>query len=429
VVEESGLDFRTITLWNSVLLFAMTILLLVLFLSFRPRQNAIAVWALAYATLMVGSIAFSLRGIIPDFISIVAANVGILLFFPIVAQGIRILWGERPRWHLLAYFSVPIIAWEIAFGLVRDVPNARTVFYTAVLALAGLGVGFGLLFRKRAADAESPVLVAVFAIAVGLLQVLRLVFIIVYGYPSDVLKGAPWDAVIQALSAMLGSMMAVPLVFLITNRLHAEVARAAKERELLLREMTHRIKNDLTLVDSLISLKESSLADERLREDLSNLRERIRCIAMAHDQFSKYRGEVGPVRLGEYLEVILSGLPVPGTVAIRRELENTPVPFSLAVSLGLAVNELVTNSLKYAFPAGRRGTIELAFGTREGRGTLVVRDDGIGVSWPPREPGLGALILESMVQAVGGRLEHSDAGGSRFTLEFPLGPSPSPGGS
>lgn len=96
------------------------------------------------------------------------------------------------------------------------------------------------------------------------------------------------------------------------------------------------------------------------------------------------------------------------------------LPLSTAQSLGIALNELATNALKYAFVGRAQGRLRLSFSVQAGRGRLGVADDGIGGAWPPAKPGLGSQILEELARSLRGRLEVDTSSGSTFVLDFPL---------
>ncbi|MBV8593137.1 MAG: sensor histidine kinase, partial [Caulobacteraceae bacterium] len=107
-------------------------------------------------------------------------------------------------------------------------------------------------------------------------------------------------------------------------------------------------------------------------------------------------------------------------IAIRVEAIDQLVPIGQAASLGMIVNELVTNAVKYAYPSGEGGEVRVAF-SREGR-TLVLRvaDDGVGLGSPGQ--GLGVKVVRSLVDQIGGMLSQSGPPGAVFEVRWPVGP-------
>jgi hypothetical protein len=139
----------------------------------------------------------------------------------------------------------------------------------------------------------------------------------------------------------------------------------------------------------------------------------------AHDRLS-LSSQQGTIRLDQYLAAVLGGLPRKGTVRMELELAPTEAPFALAVPLGLILHELATNALKYAFPGDRPGLLRVALRRIGETIRLELSDDGVGTEWPPRSPGLGTVIVESMVQKLGAELSRLGEGGSVFRIDCPV---------
>jgi two-component sensor histidine kinase len=143
----------------------------------------------------------------------------------------------------------------------------------------------------------------------------------------------------------------------------------------------------MQVIGNLITLRAASLADPKLLDALEDVQDRIRAIALVHEKIYRSANIASP-GMKDYLADLVSSLlrahcVTRGTVTAEIDAEDVPLPVDAAVPLGLIVNELVTNSLKHAFPGGRQGRIFLSV-RREGAGMVMrYRDDGPG---PPREP-------------------------------------------
>ncbi len=204
----------------------------------------------------------------------------------------------------------------------------------------------------------------------------------------------------------------------------AEADRVLAEERTFLRELQHRSKNDLQLIVSLLLMQRRKV-DAPTARLLTHVMDRIAAVGMAHDQLSR-TGKAGSVAVADYLAALC------GNLAHRREgvviataLEPADMSHAVAVSLGLIVNELVTNALKHAFPEGREGAIRVSFrilpaGEGEGEGELAVSDDGIGMG-PPRPGSSGTDLVARLVRQTGGRMERADGPvGTGFRVVFPL---------
>ncbi|HYE49219.1 MAG TPA: histidine kinase dimerization/phosphoacceptor domain -containing protein [Azospirillaceae bacterium] len=207
------------------------------------------------------------------------------------------------------------------------------------------------------------------------------------------------------------------------NRCRTALQATIAERDLMLREMQHRVKNSLQLVASLLHLQRRGIADPDGRRAIDHVASRIDAIAAAHDQLSTTRqGEM--VTMDGYLRVLCeAAAPGRAEVAIEVEADRWDLPLDVAVPLGLIVNEALTNSVKYAFPDGAGGTVRVLLRhlAGEGAGELAVMDDGRGMG--PRRPGSSGLrLVEALARQIGGALDlASEPGrGTRLALRFPV---------
>ncbi len=183
------------------------------------------------------------------------------------------------------------------------------------------------------------------------------------------------------------------VTFDITDRKQVERLR---EKELLLKEIHHRVKNNLAVISSLFYLQSNYTNDTPTLRILQESQDRVRSMALVHDIL--YRSEnLAAVDFAEYTRslgqqlVRAYSLPL-GSVRLRTHLEQIPLTIDLAVPCGLILNELITNALKHAFPDGRDGEIRLALHrTADGVCCLQVADNGVGVA-----PGAAVKSPESL---------------------------------
>jgi two-component sensor histidine kinase len=421
---------------DAILLFLSTILTAGFAFVVKPRRPELVAWALGFASVFVGACLFGLRGMIPDILSLVVANAMIVSFFAIIIVGNDYFRGRKPRFALVAGSALATLAVFFVFGIVVPRIEVRFAYYDlAVAALCAVGaasIAGGALKPLATASRSSAATLA----CIAAIHLVRL-YLGSREMPVNIMAAPAWDGVIQAVSGVLITILCFTLLLMHERRENEALAGAARDRELLVREMAHRTKNDLALVDSLISLERGALIGGGLGADLEArvsgrleaLRDRIRCVADAHDRLSRSE-DLGVVRLDGYLEVIASSLPARPGIEIERDFKPTTASFGLAAPLGLAMNELATNALKHAFADGERGTLRLSLWTEAAEGgavaaVLEVRDDGKGASWPPERPGLGSLIIESFAGKLGGRVDYSFEGGSVFRLSFAIPPEQS----
>ena len=158
-----------------------------------------------------------------------------------------------------------------------------------------------------------------------------------------------------------------------------------RDKETLVGEIHHRVKNNLQVVSSLLQIQRRGLDfdDEKGREALQESQNRVSAMGLIHNKL--YQGkEVTSVHMPDYLEdlgdTLLDAYRLEEQVEIFYDIEDILLDVDRAIPLGLMINELITNSLKYAFPKGREGTIEVSLFREEERLRLKVSDDGVGVA-------------------------------------------------
>jgi len=192
-----------------------------------------------------------------------------------------------------------------------------------------------------------------------------------------------------------------------------------QERDLLLTEMQHRVKNYFQMILSMISLERPKLPTELGRNIMAKVAERIMAVSLANDQLSPHRSE--RVAMPGYLRAICTGLASQrDDVSVTVKADDISLPSERAVPVGLIVNELVTNSLKYAFKDGSGGSVsvELSAGVGEGRARLEIKDDGTGIS-DGAKAGTGTRLLQSLVRQIAGEMEQTSSGdGTTTTIVF-----------
>ncbi len=218
----------------------------------------------------------------------------------------------------------------------------------------------------------------------------------------------------------------------LTERKQMEEAiyNALREKEALLREVHHRVKNNFQVITSLLMLQSRHIDDPHLRAVFQESVNRVHTMAMVHERLYQ-RGDLTTLEAGDYLRAIVADLKSlfgdGSRIATRVEADPIPLAADTAIPCGLIVNELVSNAFKHAFPDGRGGEIRVAFHRLEGEdsGTryhLTVSDDGVGIDPDLSIEGVESvglrLVTTLAARQLGGRVAvHHDVGTS-FTIDF-----------
>ncbi len=211
------------------------------------------------------------------------------------------------------------------------------------------------------------------------------------------------------------------------GRNFAHLKRLLEEKEVMLREIHHRVKNNMQVVSSLIRLQAHRVADPDLLAVYESCQQRIRSIALVHEQL--YRSsDLARVDFPAYIDRLIGQLSLVhhqrlADVDLRVEAAAVKLDINRAIPCGLIINELVSNSFRHAFPPGQRGGISVRMSQDpDGRTTLSVTDSGIGL--PPEvdfvaPQTLGLQIVRDLVDQLRGSVEVRCEGGTEVVVAFP----------
>lgn len=308
---------------------------------------------------------------------------------------LKLLPGPKP---ILVRYGVTALLVLLMFGI-RLGMHERTGLYAFILYVPAV-VASALLFDRSA----------------GYFAVLSSAVLI-----STTLPWTPDRAEYHVSALVTFAVIAGGLVF-ISDGLHRALERAeaaTQERDLLLAEMSHRVKNKFSMIHSIIGLQARESASPEAQDALDAVASRVIMIASLHDQLQLAR-HGGLMEISEYLgklETTLAptvGYLRPVSLAVRADRHMLPPQKALAV--GLIVNELVTNAFKYAFPDERPGKITVEFRKLEGSCQLTVSDNGVGSQ---NGQGLGSRLVQILAGQLGGTAiwERPDLG-TRVVVSF-----------
>jgi two-component sensor histidine kinase len=206
----------------------------------------------------------------------------------------------------------------------------------------------------------------------------------------------------------------------------AAIERAAKleERELLLRELNHRVVNNFAMVASLLQMQAARAQDPAAKTALAKALNRVMSISQAHRNLYASGGEMTRVDMANYLQdlcrALAEALFLGEIVALQCEAHPASMERDRAVAIGLVVNELVTNAAKHAFVDASGGRISVSFAQSEQGWRLTVSDDGRGLpeDYHVSRNGLGRGLVEAFARQAGGVLSVAGGSGATFVLDL-----------
>jgi PAS domain S-box-containing protein len=210
------------------------------------------------------------------------------------------------------------------------------------------------------------------------------------------------------------------------KRIDRNLQTSLEEKDALLKEVHHRVKNNLQLISSLLNLQGGRIADPDVAELLFESRNRVRSMALVHENL--YRaGNFARVPMRPHVQNLCAHLiraysPHGQHVELTTAVDEVELDLDRAVSAGLIINELVSNALKHAFPDGRRGHVRVELKLPgEGRCVLAVTDDGVGLPLAldeDRADTLGLQLVHDLTRQLHGLVAVSRDGGTTFTISF-----------
>lgn len=212
----------------------------------------------------------------------------------------------------------------------------------------------------------------------------------------------------------------------ITERKQAEerIGSLLAEKEIILREVHHRIKNNMNTMMSLLSMQAGTMNEPSAVEALKNAGRRMQSMRVLYEKL--YHSEnLREMTIGDYVpplvHEIVKMFPAPPFAKIVTEVDDFMLGMKILPPLGIIINEIVTNAMKYAFIGRGEGVITVIASKTDNRATIVIGDDGIGIPHSvdiERSPGFGLALIGMLVTQLDGSVRIERGNGTRFVLEF-----------
>jgi len=302
---------------------------------------------------------------------------------------------------ILSFVPVAAVSWTM--GLRAGVFAGFAAVMVNALLLSLVGEGYGTVFGRGILSSLSLIVLGGLA-----------------GWVSELVEKL--DANARELAA---EQRALRNEMAMRARKEQELQAALAEKEVLLKEIHHRVKNNLQIISSLLSLQSGRVNDPAMQSLYEDSQNRVRSMALIHERL--YRSDdLGRIDFGAYLDdltrYLLNSYPA-NRIAIVVESEDIALDIDTAIPCGLIVNELVSNALKHAFPNERSGEIVIRM-LRSGFKLLrlEVCDSGVGVPAQidlQHSTTLGLRLVNSLVRQLNGTIEVSSTNGMGFKIQFP----------
>ncbi|MCK4910122.1 MAG: HAMP domain-containing protein [Thermodesulfovibrionales bacterium] len=214
----------------------------------------------------------------------------------------------------------------------------------------------------------------------------------------------------------------------ITERKHAEekLKQALDDKDMLMKEVHHRVKNNFVVIQSLLALQMKDISDVKSKAYFADTQNRVKSMTMIHEMLHK-SDDITKLGSSEYIRKIINTLfsnykVQTNHIKLRYDIDDIELDVDTMIPLGLIINELVSNALKYAFPDDMKGELDISM-KRAGKGNceLVVKDTGVGLPEDfdmQKVTSLGLIIVNFLVSQIDGSLEVSNEDGTEFRVSF-----------
>lgn len=215
-------------------------------------------------------------------------------------------------------------------------------------------------------------------------------------------------------------------ILLKTRNLSLQVNQLLQDKEMLMKEIHHRVKNNLTVISSLLSIQASYIKDKETRDIFKEAENRARSMALIHERL--YSSEsLKNIEFSEYIQTLVQDLfhnysTSADKIRLEIDVDRMDMDINTSIPLGLIINEMVSNALKYAFPQNKTGFIKIGLHHESNEYILEVSDNGVGLPEDfnaDETDTLGMLLINSLVRQLDGSLELKREPGTSFRITFP----------
>jgi len=211
------------------------------------------------------------------------------------------------------------------------------------------------------------------------------------------------------------------------KRMERSIRASLKEKEVLLKEVHHRVKNNMQVIVSMLNLQSRYVDDEQAIEAFRKSQNRIRTMALVHEKLYQTK-DLARINFAEYTRDLTNYLlsaygAAAGAITLKINTEDVSLSIDTALPCGMILNELITNSIKHAFPGGRGGEIFIELRSDNNNLILTVGDNGAGIPEGldlPNAESLGLQLIDSFVEQLEGSVELNRKDGTEFRITFPM---------
>ena len=428
------MDIRSSIIINFILTFLMTVYLCILWLKNRSYSRGIGIYLLGNSIVSVFILLVTFQNVFPPFFTIVVSNTAILAGQVLIYHSFYLFSGRKTEQAVrMLSVIVPllILAEQTVFGMIIPSLKVRIFSMTAATFYCN-AVLLAVLFKSRK-SLGSVIDFLIVSVVILMINNISRIFLTIYMPAVQSFLDIPrFQGSLVIVRSVIMAFWPFGFAMLILEKSRDSAESSSEQKTLLLRELSHRTKNNMSIIISLLNMQGMKLPDrtdfdrEFILRLLETVRNRINSLALVYKNLLNTKN-LSKIAADEYIRELADNLRkslLPGDSQTEFILNLDPIILSLETSgyLGLILNELLTNSMKYAFSDTSSGTINIGF-TEKKDGSLLFSYSDNGTGMEPKENtahdsiGLSMITLLSEEQ-LHGDMEMNSAEGFHFSLQF-----------
>jgi two-component sensor histidine kinase len=426
------LDIATIFITLSIAN-AFIVAILILFWKTQKTYGGFFLWLVAQTFITVNFVLLLLRGTISDFFSIILANYFFAAAGMFILYGIKRFFGKGAN-LAPAFVIPPILTAVIAYYCYADRSfTARTMIVAVYTAIIGIAAAREIFRSSPRENKFIFYLPAVFFLSNSAFIVGRAFFIAAGSIPREIFDNRMINSAFFIFIMVMYISTNVMFILWNYSRMSAELEVSNREltgtlseKETLLKELNHRTKNNLQIIVSMIRIKRNSVTDTAISDVLCGIETRVQTLSLVYDKLFNSRS-ISNIPLDEYISelstLIIDVFKREPAIRLEKNLEHIRFKIDNAVSVGIIINEILSNALKHAFDGGVQGTVSVTLKKAPGGKLLLsVADNGKGIPEgfrPDQSKRYGIHIILTIAEnQLRGKAELVCTNGTRWDITF-----------
>ena len=433
------IEMRTLAFSFLMSMALQAIVIGLLWMQNRKRFAGLNFWVLCYFLTTIGLGLLALPNIVPPFFSMVVANVINLGALILLYHGLRLFIEKRGLQYANLIILIAFVLVHLYFTMIEPSVRGRIINQSAAISIVWIQCAWLMLYRVSVSFKSGSIYVGLVCLLLCLNSIVRIVLNLIYHQGDTYFTSGTLNVMSYMISQTLLIALTFCLFLIVSNRLNRELESdifrrklveeqlkfSLEEKKTLLQEIHHRVKNNMVVVSGLLNLQANNMKDERLKAALSDSQSRLQAMSDIHEILYK-SDNLSAVDMNLYLTKltrdVVQNYTLGNRVSFKIKAELILIGTRQASPIGLIINELITNSLKYAFPDTEEGEIKINLQKTEDQIELTYMDNGIGIPdnfdwYNTKSMGLNLVKMLAENQ-LDGSIDMESNNGTKFTIIF-----------